>query len=225
MLETLFEALLTSSMMTKSSSTYDRLLSAALESFAEYGYHGTSIRAVTEKAGANVAAVNYHFGDKAGLYRCAVEHSMLTCPRVEPAVLEEASCPRDWLRRLLGDVVTYLRSENGTPLMKILVREEMSPTGVLGQLYRDIFMSRHDALVAALVKMTRAREATPELHRLARLLMTNCRSHVHENRARAGMVPGFGPKDEQDAFETLLDESEDLLAGRIRRMAAAGQLS
>lgn len=205
-------------------STSDRLLSAAIESFAEHGYAGTSIRTVTERAGANVAAVNYHYGDKAGLYRAAVEHVMRSCPSVEPAVLEVVTCQREWLRHLMGDVVRYLRSAEGSPLMKILVREEMAPTGVLGPLYREIFMSRHDALVKTLVDLLGAREASAPLHRLARQLMTMCRSHVHENFARDGLVPGFGAQNESDAFESLLDEAEDLLHGRARRLAAEGNL-
>ncbi|MEW2545872.1 TetR/AcrR family transcriptional regulator [Streptomyces sp. NPDC047002] len=47
--------------------TRTQLLDAAEHLFAERGYRGTSIRAVTERAGANLAAVGYHFGSKAEL--------------------------------------------------------------------------------------------------------------------------------------------------------------
>jgi AcrR family transcriptional regulator len=45
-----------------------RLLDAAVELFARHGFHGTSIRDVAERAGANVAAGHYHYGSKEGLY-------------------------------------------------------------------------------------------------------------------------------------------------------------
>lgn len=49
--------------------TRDALLDAAEELFAKHGVEGTSLRAVTSKAGANVAAVHYYFGSKEGLIR------------------------------------------------------------------------------------------------------------------------------------------------------------
>ena len=42
--------------------TRDRLLTAALELLAQRGQEGVTLREITEAAGANVAAVSYHFG-------------------------------------------------------------------------------------------------------------------------------------------------------------------
>ncbi|MGW0818059.1 TetR/AcrR family transcriptional regulator [Streptomyces viridiviolaceus] len=61
---------------THRASTRDRLLDAAERLFAEHGYAATSLRTVTVAAGANVAAVNYHFGSKEGLFRAVVERAM-----------------------------------------------------------------------------------------------------------------------------------------------------
>jgi TetR/AcrR family transcriptional regulator, regulator of cefoperazone and chloramphenicol sensitivity len=49
--------------------TRERLLEAAERLFADKGYLATSVRDITEAAGANLAAINYHFGGKENLYR------------------------------------------------------------------------------------------------------------------------------------------------------------
>ncbi|WP_051768044.1 TetR/AcrR family transcriptional regulator [Sphingobium sp. DC-2] len=49
------------------------LLDAAEELFAERGFFGVSVREITEKAGVRLAAVNYHFGTKEGLFEKVLE--------------------------------------------------------------------------------------------------------------------------------------------------------
>ncbi len=57
--------------------TAERLLHAATLLFAERGFAETSLRTITGMAGANLAAVNYHFGSKKGLIQ-AVFHRFLS---------------------------------------------------------------------------------------------------------------------------------------------------
>ena len=49
--------------------TRDRLLKASEQLFAARGFRDVTVRDICRAARANVAAVNYHFGDKLGLYR------------------------------------------------------------------------------------------------------------------------------------------------------------
>ena len=50
-----------------SEDTKERLLDAAERLFAERGFEGASLRAVTQAAGTSVSAANYHFGSKEAL--------------------------------------------------------------------------------------------------------------------------------------------------------------
>jgi TetR/AcrR family transcriptional regulator len=50
-----------------------RILRAAMPEFAANGFHATSLRSITERAGSNKPMVYYHFEGKAGLYLATVE--------------------------------------------------------------------------------------------------------------------------------------------------------
>ncbi|PUB26281.1 TetR family transcriptional regulator [Promicromonospora sp. AC04] len=56
--------------------TRERLIEAAVRLFGERGIEATSLRALTEAARSNIAAVNYHFGSKEGLLRAVVDRTM-----------------------------------------------------------------------------------------------------------------------------------------------------
>lgn len=58
--------------MKQDGETTQSILSAARELFAERGYDGASIRAITARAGVNLGAVTYHFGTKERLYLAVV---------------------------------------------------------------------------------------------------------------------------------------------------------
>ena len=62
----------------RSQRTRERLLDAAERLFAERGFEGTSLRAVTQAAGASVSAAHYHFGSKEALLHATLLR------RVEP---------------------------------------------------------------------------------------------------------------------------------------------
>jgi TetR/AcrR family transcriptional regulator, regulator of cefoperazone and chloramphenicol sensitivity len=55
--------------------TRTRLIEAAGEVFAEAGFNQATIRDICARAGANIAAVNYHFRDKETLYGETVAHA------------------------------------------------------------------------------------------------------------------------------------------------------
>jgi len=70
--------------------TKERILDAAEVLFAEQGFAGTSLRAITTAAGANLAAVNYHFGSKESLIDAVFSR------RIDPINRERL----EWLDRL-----------------------------------------------------------------------------------------------------------------------------
>lgn len=58
--------------------TEERIFHSACEVFLLYGYHGTTIRKITELSGVNNAALNYYFRSKDKLYEKVVEFLLVT---------------------------------------------------------------------------------------------------------------------------------------------------
>jgi len=98
--------------------TRDSLLDAAEALFAEHGFTRASVRAITDAAGANVAAVNYHFGTKLDLIKAVLER------RVGPLNLER-------LRRLQACATA------GSPSLESIVAAFVEPALEMVRKERD----------------------------------------------------------------------------------------
>ena len=67
--------------------TRGKLIESAGQVFAEVGFREATVREICSRAGTNVAAVNYHFGDKFGLYT-EVLRSSIFAEQVPPLSVE-----------------------------------------------------------------------------------------------------------------------------------------
>src|ERR1700691_2286978 len=79
--------------------TREKLLEVAGPVFAHWGYQAATIREICVRARANVASVNYHFGDKLGLYT-EVLHQSVRAAQIEAVqnALDQNAPPEDILR-------------------------------------------------------------------------------------------------------------------------------
>jgi AcrR family transcriptional regulator len=66
----------------------ERLLDAAERLFALNGIAETSVRAITNEAGANVAAINYYFGSRSGLFQEVVARRLAALDQKRKQLLE-----------------------------------------------------------------------------------------------------------------------------------------
>ena len=114
--------------------TRRRLLAAAAEVFAEKGYWEATHAEICEKARANTAAVNYHFGSKENLYveswKYAFEKSVEAHPPeggISPAAPVE--------ERLRGRILALMQriADPDNHEMEIIHKEMANPTGLLTQ--------------------------------------------------------------------------------------------
>jgi AcrR family transcriptional regulator len=125
------------------------LLNVAEQRFGEGGYEGTSLRAITVAAGANIAAVNYHFGSKEALLRAAVARAtspVNTERRRRLEQLEAAGSPRpeELIRAFVepGLELVLRRGERGAVVARFIGRIAFDPSRRI----RELFAAESDPI-------------------------------------------------------------------------------
>ena len=117
--------------------TRQSLLAAASDIFAEKGFRDATIAAISKRAGTNVAAVNYHFGDKETLYREAWRQSFRDSIQAHPpdGGVDSKAPPK---QRLAGLVAALLRRINDKDNREfhIVNKELANPTGLLEEVMK-----------------------------------------------------------------------------------------
>jgi len=88
----------------------ERILRAALESFAEQGFDGATTREIAARAGVNLGLIKYYFGGKLELWRAAVDLAFETLREALAASLEDDSVleERERTRRLIRRYVRFV---------------------------------------------------------------------------------------------------------------------
>jgi AcrR family transcriptional regulator len=130
-----------------STDTEQRLLESAGEVFAEKGFRAATIRDIIQRAGANIAAVNYHFGDKEGLYAAVFRYARKCCEAQYPIGTAAGASPRKRLHAFIRSIVLRLL-DRGRPAWhwQLMAREMMSPTGALDEMVENCIKPEFEIL-------------------------------------------------------------------------------
>ena len=137
--------------------TRERLIEAARGLLAERGEGDVSLRAITEAAGANVAAVSYHFGSKEALVSAAIEQSVdrLMEEQVDAlraldddATVDEIAAA--WSRPIVDAVAAHPCSDH--IFMRVVGRTMATCTDERREQITAQSAAGEDALVAALTR-------------------------------------------------------------------------
>ncbi|WP_371404899.1 TetR family transcriptional regulator [Kribbella sp. NBC_00662] len=129
-------------METPVETTRERLLNVAEQRFGEGGYEGTSLRAITVAAAANIAAVNYHFGSKEALLRAAVARAMAPVNTERRRRLDQLEAsgpptPEELIRAFIepGLELVLRRGERGAVVARFIGRIAFDPSRRIRELY------------------------------------------------------------------------------------------
>lgn len=133
-------------MQPQSDNARDRLRQAAIEVFSQKGFNRASTREICQKAGVNGAAINYYFGDKISLYREVTRPpSYLT--EIPAELTDPQSGLREGLIAFFRPFARTLSDWSITPHRHLLfVREQIQPSGLLGEECTNVFRPRYEKM-------------------------------------------------------------------------------
>jgi AcrR family transcriptional regulator len=120
--------------------TRRQLLEAAGEVFAEAGFRDATVREICRRAGANVAAVNYHFGDKEKLYTEVLRYAQTKALEKYPLLLDVAvnAPPEKRLRAFVQSLLLRIFDKGPTAWHgKLMSREMIEPSAALDSLVEE----------------------------------------------------------------------------------------
>ena len=143
--------------------TRQRLLESACGLFAEKGFTKATNKEICDRAGANIAAVNYYFGSKQNLYaeawRKAFQDSLKAHPP-DGGVPEDAP-PEERLRGRVKAMIHFV-ADTDNQAFRIVHKEMAEPTPLLKQVHRECMRPLQQAMTAV-VRELLGRDA-PQKH-------------------------------------------------------------
>ena len=198
--------------------TRERLLNAAARLFAERGFARVTVRDICKKARANVAAVNYHFGGKDGLYRAVVETAIATMQSTTDAARAagKGKLPEARLREYVNVFLHRVVGHAGDSWIHHLMMREMSdPTPALDMVAEQVLKPRMDYLCGVIGELI---DAPPGDERVVRAALS-VQSQFHAltwTRMMTKLAPGF--ETTPDALDAIAEHITTFSLGGIREV-------
>jgi len=169
-----------------------RLLEAAGPVFARHGFREATVREICQQAEVNVAAINYHFGDKLELYSQTLSRCMREGLARYPADLglppgasaEERlfSFVHSFLLRILGDGHPDWQGQ-------LLAREMMEPTVALDRLVEELIRPLFKQLCSIVAELLGERAQAARVILCARSIVSQCVFYHHSRPVLQRLSP------------------------------------
>jgi TetR/AcrR family transcriptional regulator, regulator of cefoperazone and chloramphenicol sensitivity len=205
--------------------TKARLLQAARKAFAEHGLENATVREICNLAEANVAAVNYHFGNKERLYIAVlqdyIQRENARHPRDEGVTPQSA--PKDRLRAYVRSFLLQTLGD-GTPenerLGKLLTQEYIEPSKYFGEIFEKQCRPEHDRLKDIVREFVPGQTETT-VFRCASSIIGQCVLFDLAKEAISRMTPDLALK--ADNIESITDFIMEFSLGGLERLNARHQ--
>jgi TetR/AcrR family transcriptional regulator, regulator of cefoperazone and chloramphenicol sensitivity len=145
--------------------TRDRLLDVAARLFAESGFNDVTVRDICQKAEANVAAVNYHFGGKQGLYE-EVLRSAIRVMQTTTEEIREAGANQPPAAQLEAAIRIFLRRVVTTRnkwIHQLMLQEVSNPSPSFDLVLNEVIKPRMAYVRAAVAAIMGCEPADPRV--------------------------------------------------------------
>jgi AcrR family transcriptional regulator len=201
------------------STTRKRLLRAAGEVFSQYGFRASTVREISRRAGANVAAVNYYFGNKRGLYSAVLKYTLNSALQKYPPEfgLDSGATAEERLHAFIRSFLFRVLDE-GRPAWygKLMAREISEPTAALDELVEQSIRPLHERLIG-IVRELIGKDAGDGPARLCALsIIGQCLFYHHGRTVIARIYP---QEFSAGQIERLADHVTQFSVGAIRTFA------
>src|SRR5262245_32841069 len=191
--------------------TRERLLSTAERLFAERGFSKVTIREICKSARANVAAVNYHFNGKKGLYDEVVRTAIKTMQSTTDSI-REAGSGRQGAEQLAAYVSIFLKrvvAARDSWIHQLMMREFADPTPALDLVLKKVVQPRMAYLREVIASMLGCDTVDPRVERCAMSVQAQCLALLTHP------VAALRPR-------SMNDEELDLMAQHIVQFSLGG---
>jgi AcrR family transcriptional regulator len=200
--------------------TRERLLRVAERLFADHGYTDVTVRDICREARANVAAVNYYFGDKMGLYRHVLQIA-IDAVRATTEAGRQAGVghpPEEKLRRFIAVFLRRVLSRDYMTVHRLIQRELDDPTTALDALVEQGVRPRVEYLSRLVADMTGCEPTDPLALRCVGSILSQTIVYAHRTpiAERLGFTFAATPRQIDEAARHIADFS----VGGIRAVAA-----
>jgi AcrR family transcriptional regulator len=200
--------------------TRDRLLHASEQLFASRGFKDVTVRDIARAARANVAAVNYHFGDKQGLYREALQVAIDAIRETNEAGRRaaEGHPPAEQLRRYLSVFLRRVLNPEYETVHRLIQREIDHPTPAMDALVEQAARPRLEFLGAVVAELMECDPTDPRVLRCVGSILAQTIIWVRKNPIAERL--GFVFKPTPDNIDMVARHITDFSVAGIRAVAA-----
>jgi TetR/AcrR family transcriptional regulator, regulator of cefoperazone and chloramphenicol sensitivity len=208
-------------MSVKDRETRVRVLTAASRLFAANGFEKVTVREICRAADANVAAVNYHFGDKLGLYREVLAKAMETMHATTEAA-RQAGNGGTSEQKLRAYIRVFLQRVIGqghdTWIHQLMAHEIADPTPALDLVLDQVIHPRMVYLSDLVADILRLSADDEQVLRCVLSIQSQCHVAMTSAVSRRFM-PDF--KGDSSAIDRLAQHIAEFSLGGIHSLKTA----